>query len=49
MTTYTPSAQLALDTLNRSATKGIPTGLVHFMEHSIVEQIAGAEPGELRE
>jgi hypothetical protein len=46
MTAYTPSAQAALDTLNRKATTGIPTGLVHFMEHSVIERIAGAEAGE---
>jgi hypothetical protein len=46
MKAYTPSAQLALDALDRKETKGIPTGLVHIMEHSVIEHIAGAETGE---
>lgn len=46
MKAYTPSAQLALDTLNRKDSTGIPTGLVHIMEHGVIEHIAGAETGE---
>ena len=45
MTAYTSSAQLALNTINRKPTKGIPTGLVHIMEHSMFERQAGANPG----
>ena len=46
MRVYTHSAQLALDTLYRQETTGIPTGLVHIMEHSVIERLAGAESGE---
>ncbi len=46
MPTCSQSMQLALDTLHREKTKGIPTGLVHVMEHGMIERLACAEPGE---
>ena len=42
------SAQLALDTLNQKPVKGIPSGLVHIMEHSVIERLAGAQSGDYR-
>ena len=45
MREYTESAQMALDAINRKENSGIPTGLVHIMEHSIIERLAGAESG----
>ena len=45
MREYTESAQMALNAINRKETSGIPTGLVHIMEHSIIERLAGAESG----
>lgn len=46
MPAYSGNAQLALDTLQRKETKGIPTGIVHIMEHSVIERLAGAGTGE---
>ena len=37
--------QLALDTLERKSTMGIPTSCIHIMQHSVIERIAGDEPG----
>ena len=45
MTGYGENARLALDTLQGKPVTGIPIGLVHIMEHSVIERIAGAEPG----
>jgi hypothetical protein len=42
---YTSSAQMAYDALRRVKTSGIPTGLFHLMEHSVIERLAGAAPG----
>jgi len=44
----TPTAQLALDTLLRKPTKGIATWQMHPMQHSHIERLAGAAPGEYR-
>ncbi len=40
------NARLALAAINREPTKGIPTGLLHIMEHQVIERIAGARPGD---
>jgi hypothetical protein len=48
MTDYLPCAQLAFDTLQKKRTQGIPTGLVHIMEHSVIERLACAGAGEYR-
>lgn len=48
MPVYTRSAQLAFDTLNGKKTDGIPTGLIHIMEHSIIERLACAETGDYK-
>ncbi|MEI6579803.1 MAG: hypothetical protein WCN92_10140 [Eubacteriales bacterium] len=45
MQNYTTSAQLAVDTLHHEKTKGIPTGLIHIMEHRVIEKIACASKG----
>ncbi len=37
--------QLALDTINLIPRKEIPIGMVHIMEHSIIERLAGSEQG----
>ena len=44
----TDNAQLALDTILQRPTRGIATWLVHIMEHSIIERLAGAQPGDYR-
>lgn len=41
----TPTARLALDTIERRPTDGIPTWLLNIMEHAHLERLAGAEPG----
>ncbi len=46
MQSYTPSAQLAFNTLNKTITTGIPTGLIHIMEHSVIERLACAKAGD---
>lgn len=43
-----PRAQLALDTILQKPTKGIPSWLIHPMEHAHIERIAGAQPGDYR-
>ena len=42
------SAQLALDTILQKPTRGIPSWLVHLMEHAHIERVAGAQPGDYR-
>jgi len=42
------SAQLALDTILQKPAQGIPSWLVNLMEHSQIERIAGARPGDYR-
>lgn len=44
-TPTTPTAQLALDTIHQKPVKGIPTWLIHIMEHAHIERLAGAAPG----
>lgn len=42
------SAQLALDTILLKPTQGIPCWMVHLMNHSHIERLAGANPGDYR-
>lgn len=42
------NAQLALDTILQKPVKGIPTWLIHIMEHSMIERVAGAADGEYK-
>jgi len=44
----TESAQLALDTILQKPTKGIPNWMIHIMEHSFIERIAGAKLGDYK-
>jgi hypothetical protein len=44
----TGNAQLALDTIRQRPTRGIPTWVIHIMEHSMIERLAGAAPGDYR-
>jgi len=39
------NAQLAYDTILQRETPGIPSWLIHVMEHTIIEQLAGSPPG----
>lgn len=39
------NAQLALDVIHQKPVKGIPTFVIHIMEHSLIERIAGTPPG----
>jgi len=41
----TESQQLALDTIARRPTKGIPTFLIHIMDTDILDELAGVPPG----
>lgn len=43
-----PSSQLALDTILQKPTKGIPTWLIHIMQHEYIERLAGVQPGEYK-
>jgi len=43
------NAQLALDTILQKPTDGVPSWLIHVMEHSQIERIAGTPPGSYRE
>lgn len=40
------NAQLALDTLHQRPTTGIPTWLVHIMQHDQIERLAGVQAGK---
>ena len=40
------SAQLAMDTLLQKPVQGVPPFWVNIMEHSVIERLAGAQPGE---
>ena len=42
------NAGLALDTIMQKETKGIPSWLLNIMDHSHIERIAGAQPGDYR-
>jgi len=42
------NAQLALDTILHKPTKGIPTWLIHVMQHDHIERLAGAQPGDYK-
>lgn len=44
----TANARLALDTILQRPTRGIPTWVLHIMEHSAIERLAGAQPGDYR-
>jgi len=44
----TPTAQLALDTILQRPTVGIPSWIIHVMEHAQIERLAGAAPGDYR-
>ncbi len=46
MTPTTPTAQLALDTYYQRPVRGIPNWFLNVMEHSHIERIAGAQPGD---
>jgi len=48
MVPHSENAQLALDTINRVTTKGIPTAKMHIMEHSVIERLAGTAPGSYK-
>jgi hypothetical protein len=41
-------AALALNTILHRPMKGMPTDKIHLMEHSYIERLAGALPGEYR-
>jgi len=42
----TESAQLALDTILQQRTYGIPSWMIHVMEHALIERLAGAQAGD---
>jgi len=44
-TSLGPNAELALQTILGRPTQGIPNWLLHVMEHSALEHLAGVEPG----
>ncbi len=50
MTPAIPSApaQLALDTIHQRPVIGIPSWLIHVMDHAHIERLAGANPGDYR-
>jgi hypothetical protein len=41
-----PRAELALDVLEGRPAKGIPSWILHVMEHRFIEKFAGAQPGD---
>ncbi len=42
----TESAQLGLDTVYRKPTSGVPSWMMHLMQHAYIERLAGAQPGD---
>ncbi len=42
------NAQIALDTILQQPTCGIPSWLLNVMEHSLIERLAGSQPGSYR-
>ena len=42
------NARLALDTIAMQPTRGIPQWMLNIMQHSMIEEFAGAAPGEYR-
>jgi len=44
----TENAQLALDTIFQRPTRGVPSWLIHVMDHAQIERVAGARPGDYR-
>ena len=45
MRLYGDNAMMALYTIERRPTVGIPTGMFHVMEHSSIERLANVQPG----
>ena len=43
-----PTARLALDTIRQKPVKGIPTWLIHVMEHGMIDRLAGVPDGTYR-
>jgi hypothetical protein len=41
----TENAQLALDTIRQRPTCGIPSWMLHVMQHKTIERVAGVDPG----
>jgi len=50
MVTYelSESARLGWDTILQKPTHGVPSWLIHIMEHSQIERLAGAKPGDYK-
>lgn len=48
MTGLAPTAQLALDTILQRPVQGIPSWLLHVMEHAHMERLAGVQSGDYR-
>jgi hypothetical protein len=44
----TEKARLVLDTILQKETSGIPTWLVHIMQHEYIERLAGVQSGEYK-
>jgi len=42
------NAQLALDNNSSKTAKGIPTWIIHIMEHSMIERVAGVSPVSIK-
>jgi uroporphyrinogen decarboxylase len=42
------TAKLALDTILQKTTRGIPSWMLHIMEHSQIERLTGAQSGEYK-
>ncbi|HOX36847.1 MAG TPA: hypothetical protein PL033_02565 [Candidatus Brocadiia bacterium] len=42
------NARMALDTLRMEPTHGVCSWMAHFMENSLIEELAGCEPGSYR-
>ena len=45
---FSESAQLALDTILLKPTKAVPCWMVHLMNHSHIERLAGVGPGDYK-
>lgn len=48
MKDFKENARMAYACIERGETSGIPIGLLHIMEHAVIERIANARPGDYK-
>ena len=46
MDIHSENVRLAMDTISQKPTKGVPSWLIHVMEHAVIEELAEVNPGD---